>query len=150
MPFLDEVTQYLAAQSVGTLGVDILVGARAVITPVGTGTPPPPQPATPTRTGPIITISETGGTGPMRTHGGSSVTRPSAQISCRAVDMPTARTKLKLAYDALGGADGLHNVLLGTTFYLSIVPVQEIHDLGQDRSGRSLMAFNIDAEKHPS
>lgn len=132
MPFLDEIKDRLVAQGVGTYGSDIFLGSNAVI---------------PTGDGPFLSIIETGGTEPLRTHNGAPVTRPSAQLLARAKSIIVARTKLKLAYDALGGAQGLHNVTLSGTFYQSITPRQEPSDIGKDTDGRPMLVFNIGAEK---
>lgn len=147
---LDELTQYLEQQGVGTRGVDIFTAPRTAVPSLGTGTPPPPQPTIPTRTGPILILSETGGTKRTTTHGRAAIERPSVHISARGVDSPTARTKLQLAYDALGGADGLHNTMLPTvagSFYPSLTPRGSIMDQGQDASGRAMLSFNVDIER---
>jgi len=57
---------------------------------------------------------------------------------------------LKAAYDALGGAKGLHNVTLSGTFYQNIVPRQSITDIGLDDDARIMFTYNIDADKGPS
>lgn len=135
MPFLDEIAAKLVSAGVGAIGTVIFLSSKAVI---------------PTGAGPYLVIIETGGTGAMRTHNETAVERPTAQLSARATDYQTARAKLKAAYDALGGPNGLHNVTLSGVFYLSITPRQQITDIGLDGAGRAMVAYNIDAEKQPS
>ena len=135
MPFLDEIKDHLVAQGVGVYGSSIFLGSKALI-PLGDG--------------PYLSLVETGGTGAVRSHNGTPVTRPSAQVLCRAKAINVARAKLKEAFDALGGAQGLHNVTLGTTFYQSLVPRQEPTDIGLDVQARPMVVFNVDAEKEPS
>lgn len=135
MPVLDEIADRLVAQSVGTKGSDIFLGSKAAI-PAGDG--------------PYISLTETGGSGSVRTHNGVAVARPTVQILCRAKLYSAARTKLKAAWDALGGDKGLHNITLSSTFYLNIVPRQQITDVGLDGAARLMLAFNIDIDKQPS
>lgn len=134
MAFIYEIKDRLVAQGVGTYGTNIFIGAKAVI-PAGAG--------------PYLSLVETGGSGAARTQNGFSTERPSAKLTCRATTLPAARTMLQAAYDALGGADGLHNITLGV-WYLSVTPTQSITDIGTDEAGRAMVVFNIDAEKQPS
>lgn len=141
MPFLDEIAAKLVAEGVGTIGANIFLGSKAVIP-----TPTANDPAV----GPYISLSETGGTGSRRTHNGSAVGQPTAQILCRAKTYNVARAKLKQAFDALGGDKGLHNVTLSGTFYLSVTPRQQPTDIGLDGVTRPMVVFNIDAVKQTS
>lgn len=136
MPFLDEIAARLVAQGVGTLGTDIFGTSRALI-PAGDG--------------PYLSLSETGGTGSAKTQNNTGTARPSAQILSRAKDATAARARAALAYEALGGVNGLYNVTLSGTKYLRIVARQEVTDTGGvDGAGRAMYSFNIDAEKQPS
>lgn len=135
MPLLDELITRLVTQSVGTFGTDIFAGSGAVI---------------PTGNGPYLSLTETGGSAPSGTQNDTAVENPTVQIAARAKSSVDARAKLKLAYTALGGANGLHNITLSGTFYLKIKPRQGITDIGKDDPGRPMCAFNIDAEKQPS
>jgi hypothetical protein len=136
MPFLNEIAAKLVASGVGVIGTSIFLSTKAPIPPGD---------------GPYLVIIETGGSGAKRTHGGVAVECPTAQLSVRALDYPTARARLKLAYDALGGAKGLHNVTLSGTFYQSIVPRQNPTDIGlEEGTARAVVAYNIEAEKQPS
>lgn len=135
MAFPYEIKDRLVAQGVGVYGTNIFIGTLALI-PAGDG--------------PYLSIIETGGTGAARTHNGSSTERPGAQILVRAKTMPLARVMLQAAYDALGGADGLHNIDLGAVRYLSITARQTITDIGTDGAGRVMVSLNFDFEKKPS
>ena len=135
MPFLDEIAARLVTQGVGTLGTNIFASSKAVI-PVGNG--------------PYLTLIETGGSGSAKTQNDTATERPTAQLSCRASTVSAARTMLKAAYDALGGANGLYNATLSGTMYLSITARPNITDIGFDSAGRAFLTFNIDVEKAPS
>lgn len=135
MPLLDEIAARLVAQGVGTVGSNIFLGSKAVI-PAGDG--------------PYISLTETGGMFSIRTHNGTPVAQPTAQILCRAENYMTCRTKLKAAFDALGGDKGLHNITLSGTFYQSLIPRQQLTDIGLDGKGRVMIVFNIEAMKQPS
>lgn len=131
---LDEIKDKLVAESV-LPAASILKGARAIVPPGD---------------GPYLSLAETGGSGGARTHNNTGTERPSAQIASRATTAQASREALQDAYDALGGVNGLHNVTLSGTFYLSIVPRQSITDIGEDASGRPMYSFNIEVEKAPS
>lgn len=104
----------------------------------------------PSGDGPYLTLIETGGSGGALTQNDTGTQRPTMQISVRCVSSIDARTLLKSAYDALGGVNGLWNVTLSSIFYLKILARNEPTDIGEDASGRAMVAFNIDAEKQPS
>lgn len=136
MSFIADIITRLEAQSVGTFNTNIFSGARPVI-PAGDG--------------PFLSIAETGGTSSMKTQNDTGVQRPTAQLVARARKELIARGMLKAAYDALGGANGLFNITLSGTFYLSIKARQEPTDMGTvDGAGRALFVFNIETEKQPS
>jgi len=136
MAFLDDLADRLVAQGVGVFGTNIFGSSKAVI-PVGIG--------------PYLSLLETGGGPPAGTQNDTATERPSAQLLCRASTFPAARTMLRNAYNALGGANGLHNVTLSGTFYLSITPKQSITDIGLEAgTSRAMVVFNIDVEKQPS
>lgn len=135
MPILDEIAARLAAQGAGIVGGDIKVGSKAII---------------PTDDGPYLSLTETGGGGSMRTHNGTPVAMPTVHILSRAKAYNVARAKLMLAWNALGGDKGLHNVTLSGTFYQSITPRQQPTDIGLDAAGRLMIVFNIEVEKAPS
>lgn len=138
MTFLDEIVNKLVAAGVVHLGTSvgdansIYAGSKVTI---------------PSGDGPLLSIIETGGSEAVRTQNGFSVERPSAQLLSRGASLPAARTLLKNAYDALGGADGLHNVVLSGTWYLNLIFKQQITDIGLDQVGRVMVSINIDAER---
>jgi hypothetical protein len=135
MPFLDEIAARIQARGAGTLGTDMFLSTKASV---------------PTGSGPYISIVESGGTPSRRTHNNTATQRPSAQITVRATNYPVARERAALVYAALGGDNGLHNILLSGTFYQEIVPAQQLFDLGLDELSRARVVFNINAEKVPS
>lgn len=135
MSFPSEVIARLAAQGVGTFGTNMFIGSGALL-PAGDG--------------PYLVLIDTGGSGASRTQTNTATENPTAQISTRAKSPSVARTMLQAAYTALGGANGLHNVTLSGTYYLSLTSRQNATDIGVDDAGRAMVAFNIDAEKEPS
>lgn len=135
MPFLDEIANRIEEQGAGTLGTDMFLSSKASI---------------PSGNGPIISITETGGTTSRRTQNNTATQRPSASIIVRASTYPAARARAVLVYEALGGDNGLANTFLMGTFYQSIVPKQQLTDLGLDDLSRARVVFNIEAEKVPS
>ncbi len=135
MSFPVEIKDRLVAQGVGTFGTNIFIGAKAVI---------------PTGDGPYLSLIETGGSGSAKTQNDTGTQRPSMQLVARAITEPLARTMLKAAYDALGGVNGLYNTTISGVFYLSITARNDIAETGLDDPGRTMLSFNIDAEKAPS
>lgn len=131
-----DIKDRLVAQGVGTYGLSsdtITIGSKAVI-------PPASNP------GPLIHLMESGGGGFDRTHNGSSTALPTCQISVRAASYDLAYAKILQAFVAMGGADGLHNITLSGTFYQSLVPRQNITDIGLDAASRQQFAVNYEAE----
>jgi hypothetical protein len=141
MAFLDEILAKLITDGVGMPNVTL--GATSKM-PVPSNVGQPGGPAF------FMTIRETGGTGPSRTQQ-NGLQRPSAQIAVRALSYTIARSALQAAYDSLGGVNGLRDVVLSGTRYISVTARQEPTDAGIDETGnRVLIVFNIDAEKVPS
>lgn len=135
MGFPHEVKDRLVAQGVGVFGTNIFINPGAAI---------------PDGNGPYLSITETHGTGAVRTQNDTGNERPTAQILVRATSPTAARTMIFNAYNALGGAYGLFNITLGT-WYISLTARQNPGAVGMDETGKRLMfSFNIDAEKHPS
>lgn len=136
MAFIYEIKDFLVAQGVGVYNTNIFIGSKALI---------------PTGAGPYLTLADTGGSGSSRTHNNTATERPSLQLSARATAAPAARAMLVAAYAALGGANGLHNVILNGVSYLSITARQSNPvDIGSDDAGRAMFSLNFDAEKQPS
>lgn len=105
----------------------------------------------------FLVVVETGGGGNMRTHGGSSIQRPTAQLAVTAESAQVARARLAEAYAALGGDDGLYNIRLPGigepgpgTFYQQLLARQGATDIGPAPDGGAMFAFNIEAMKAPS
>jgi len=135
MAVTDEIAAKLVASGIGVLAKSIFIGSRTAL---------------PNGAGPYLSLIETGGYLPIRTHNSTSVPayqRPSFQIICRAATYPAARLMCQNAYDALAG---VKNVVLSGTWYLEISPIQELMDLGLDETGRARVAFNIDVIKRHS
>lgn len=135
MSFLNEIATKLVSSGVGVINTSIFISSKANI---------------PTGAGPYLSIIETGGSGSAKTQNDTATQRPTALLLARGADYPNTRALLKAAYDALGGANGLYNVTLSGTFYLSITIRQELTDIGTDSAARAMVSFNIDAEKQPS
>jgi hypothetical protein len=135
MAFIDEITARLIAQSVGAINVNIFKGSSSII---------------PSGNGPYLTVTDTGGSGASRTQNNTPTEHASAQVLVRASSYPLASTMIRLAFTALGGQSGLHNVTLSGIYYLSITAKQNPTDIGKDDAGRTMLVFNIDAEKQPS
>lgn len=135
MPVLDELKDRLVAQSVGVYGSTIMLGSGAVI---------------PTGNGPYLSLTETGGAGALTTHNGTPVELVTVHVLVRAKSYSVARAMLKAAYDAFGGANGLHNVTLSGTFYQQLKARQNLSDIGLDEEKRRMLVFNVDGMKEPS
>lgn len=132
MAFTDDIVTVLSAASLGAVGTDIFIGARAAI-PAGDG--------------PYLSLIETGGTAPMERHDhvGTPYQQPSMQLVARAKGATVARIRARAAYNALVG---IRNQTINGTTYLWIRPVQEPFDLGIDETGRrSRFVFNIQVLK---
>lgn len=134
MPFLDELSAWMATKGVGIPGQTIFLSSAAI---------------PPTGDGPYLSMKETGGTGSTRIHNKSSAAthRPTAQVSVRAKDYTEASAMAKAAHNAL---DGIFNQTIAGVKYLSVTARQLPTDAGSDDVGRAMVVFNIDAEKEPS
>ena len=86
--FEEELVKILVTAGVGVFGTSIF-GSSAVVLPTGPG--------------PYLSITTTGGPGPMydQDHPGPSWERPTAEIVARAKSYLTARAMAQAAYDAL-------------------------------------------------
>jgi hypothetical protein len=135
MSFLDEIAFHLEQTGAAVLGESLFLSAKANI-PVGDG--------------PYATIIESGGMASRRNQNGTATQRPAAQIMVRASSYPVARAMAVDIYNALGGDNGMYNVIIDGTFYQQLVTVQQVTDLGLDELMRARLVFNINAEKVPS
>lgn len=131
---LDEIAAYLVAQGVGVIGSSIFKGSKALI-PVGDG--------------PYISLTETGGSAPLRVHNerGAHVQRPTVQVLVRAKSYIVARQKAKDVYVVL---DGVFNTALSGVFYQSITARNDPTDIGLDSEERPMISFNLQVEKQAS
>jgi len=139
----NDIIARLVAQGVGESGVSLFASSKSTI---------------PTGTGPYLHVKETGGTGPEFIHNTAmpATYRPAIQIVARAGDdsdrviagaYDAAEDMARKAYDALVTVG---NEVIGSTFYLSLTPMQEPFDLGLDSNGRAQVAFNVMAVRRPS
>lgn len=128
-----DLVDRLTANSVGTYLVDIFVGSSADI---------------PDGPGPYLSIRDTGGNRPMRTHNNNSPSsrRVSAQLVTRAETLADAYAMAIAARDVL---DGVYNETLSGTRYVFIEAIQEPTDMGLDAQKRPMVVFNIEGEKEP-
>lgn len=136
MALLQEIADRLVSQGVGVLGTSIFLSSSAVI-------PVLPNPTA------FLVLTATGGTGSNGTHNNTATETPTVSLVVRAEGYLAAYAILKAAYDALGGANGLHNLTLLGTSYLSIKARQTPTDLGRV-DGYATLSFTIDTEKQPS
>jgi hypothetical protein len=133
--FLDELASILVTAHVGVLGTSIFLSSQSSI-PAGDG--------------PYLSLKETGGTSPDRTHDLTiqpAYPRPAAQIVGRAKSYVAARAMAQAAYNALVV---IRNATVLTTWYVEIAPMQEVFDMGLDDKSRVMCGFNVIAKKRPS
>jgi hypothetical protein len=126
---LGELVSYLAAQGVGTPGVDLFQGAM----------PHEPDAALVLQRYPGIMNTPERGDPPS-----VAVERPRVQVLARAPHPAQAEARAQAAYRAL---IRLANQRLGATWYLRAEPLQAPFDLGRDDAGRWLVGFNVQIEK---
>jgi hypothetical protein len=130
MAWLDDVLTVLTQAGVGTPGVDLFASSGMSV---------------PTGDVPVLTVVETGGSGPQRTQNRLSppaYRRPMAQIVCRASSYQAARAMAEAAYLALVGVRNQH---VNGCWYLEIDAMQEPFDLGVNVNGCAQIAFNCRA-----
>jgi hypothetical protein len=72
--------------------------------------------------------------------GGTIIEHPGLQVSIRATDYVTARTKIELVIAAL---DGVANTVMGSTRYISIMANQSPTPLGRDENNRTRVSQNF-------
>lgn len=132
MTFMEDVVNLLVGAGLGVVNTTIFRSSNANI-PVGDG--------------PLISITDTGGSGATRVQDKKvSTERPSLQIVTRAAKFEVAAPRARAIYNLL---NGMWNVTLGGTFYQSITARQPPTDIGKDDAGRVMLSFNIDAERQP-
>jgi hypothetical protein len=135
MPFLDEIAARIVEQGAGTIGVDLFMSTAANL---------------PTGGDPFTVLIEYGGTTSRRTQNNKSTQRPSCHVTVTANSYKDARARAVQVYNALGGDEGLFEVVLSGVRYLSIIPNQQLYDGSLDATARAQVKYNFDAEKEPS
>lgn len=132
MSFLDDIKSLIVAA--GVPAASVLLSSKAVL---------------PTTGGPYLSIIETGGSEPLRTHNATidAYQYPSAQLLARGTDYKLTRAMLQTAYN---GVAGVQNQTVNGVWYASIRPRQGLTDLSLDEAGRARVAFNVLAIKRPS
>lgn len=128
MRTLDAIVLRLENLGLGSGGTTIFAGSDVAV---------------PNGPGPFISILETAGRPPLGAHNTSSLRQPGFQIVGRGDIYPDVGTLVDQAYAALGGVDGLANILLGDVFFLTIRPAGEPFNLPNDAQGRVRIAFNV-------
>ena len=115
-----DVATLLNNAAIATLGTDLFIGFL----------PAKPDSA--------VMVRSVAGLRSITTHSGVRYERPRIQVLVRAVDWPTAATRSAAAFLELFK----HNILIGTTRYIYIEPVDSPSDTGVDANDRRLLTFN--------
>jgi hypothetical protein len=133
---LDDVGNYLQAQGVGTLQVDLFKGGL----PMDSANAPVHDA--------ILALIETAGLPPFHVHTqqAASFEQPVVQVLIRGEPYGYAQARLR-AQAAFEALDGLANVTLGTTQYLWIQALQSPFFLRVDEAGRPVIVFNVRVAK---
>jgi hypothetical protein len=128
---LDELSAYLAANGIGTLGTDIFIGQL----------PESPDAA--------CALYEYGGIAPAHTIGGGTAKyeRPRVQVVARALTYSAARSKIESIYTLL---DAVAGAMLSSVRYLRIEAVQSPAFLERDANNRVTMVCNFQVQKELS
>ena len=138
---LDDIATYLDAQSTVLKKLSGTTGnlSKAFM---GDAAPTPDT---------IVTLYETGGSGPVHvfTTGGQTrwYEQPTLQALSRSTSYRTARNNAEIVFTKL---DGTANTLLPTStgiFYLSIDAIQSPFSIGRDENGRHLVSVNFTVVK---
>lgn len=134
----DNFSDHLAIlyETAGVAAGDIFIGSKAIL---------------PVDDGPYVKITDTGGTGNIRTHNSAPARAydcPSAQTVVHCENEVTAMTLAKTLFDA---AERIRSVEINLVWYREIIMEQSApFPMGLDDSGRSRIAFNAMAVKRPS
>ncbi len=140
--FTEELLSILVDAGVGTLA---------------TGTNPPPfslfsssKSQIPGGSGPFLSVTETGGSGPEGTHNSTKMPayqRPNAQLVVRASTYAVARAMAMAAYAALFP---VRNRFVMGCWWRQVIILQEPFDMGLDATSRATCGFNIAVTKRPN
>ena len=128
MGFLESLATQLQTDGVGTYGTNIFVSSKATI-PAGSG--------------PYMTLIETGGIAPIRTHSDGAVPayqRPQVQVMARAASYAAAKAMVENAYASLVALQG---ATVGLDVIIQMTPIQEPFDLGVDEANRARVVVNF-------
>lgn len=129
MSMISEVGTYLAANGLGTVGVDLFEGLN------------PPEPDT------LTALFERPGRPPIRASANKIVAeQPSLLVVTRALDYETGYQRIKAVKDRLQNFVGT----LSGTRYLEISANQGIHSVGQDERRRFHFSLNFNVRKEAS
>lgn len=143
MPYGSEVANYITSNSTAYK----TGGSTGSATPVWLNKFPSDDVDT------AIAIYDSGGLGPLYTHNGLSLERPTVQIISRSTSYATARQNADYIFRTLGGVTNAgvsKTTSTGETTYLTITPLQSPSDMGQDAEERSMVTCNYMAEKEMS
>lgn len=124
---LEDIGSYLQANSIGTLASDLFLGIM------------PSDPAN------CVTLYEYAGKPRVRKFGNTDILEaPGLQIKVRNVSYALCRQKLEQIIVLM---DGMNNVVLGSTKYLSIEANQGATPLGVDGNNRMVFTVNFSVLK---
>ena len=140
MPFIEEVSNYIVAQST-VFGL----APSSTSTPLWAGDIGESSPAT------AVGIYESGGARPTYTYSGIlSFERPSIQIISRSTVYTTAKANADIIYDLLSIVTNTNmnkTDSTGTTTYITITPNQSPFEIGKDSLQRQRFSCNYFIEK---
>lgn len=122
---LESVLLRLEQQGVGVQGTTLFAGTGVDVPNSGT----------------IVTVTETGGQAPQKTHNSGMLRQPSFQIVARSTDYRLASAKADAAWLALAN---VINMTIGGIYWLWMRPEGEVFTLPVDANGRNRVAFNIE------
>lgn len=128
MTVLDDLGQYYQEQGVGMQGTDLFLASLPAVT-----------------TDPVVTLYITGGEPPeyLIDNEQPAMRTTHVQVEVRSTDYQAAVTRS----EAFWALSSLANVVLGSTRYLRIQPLQEPFPIGLDRENRHQVAFNVRAKR---
>lgn len=130
METIDAVALRLEQEGVGAGGTTIFMGSDVNF---------------PGNVSAFISIMQTAGKPPIGVHNSTSLRQPALQITARGDRYGDVQILVADAYSALGGDEGLSDILIGDVFFLSMRPSSELFDLPPDAQGRVRIAFNVNA-----
>jgi hypothetical protein len=143
MPFIEEVSNYIAAQS-----TVFAVAPSSTSIPLWSGDIDDVSPAT------AVGIYESGGAAPQYQHANVvSYERPSIQVITRSTSYVTAKANADRIWDILStvtGVDITKTDSTGVTNYITITPNQSPFEIGKDSLQRQRFSCNYFIQKERS